>query len=114
MKSNRVLTVLWILALSAATTALAGDVLTETFDRTYEVSSNCRISLENINGDVTVEVWDANEVRVVAERQASTQELLDKLRAFTNLRVVPDPDSTTDFALEPGPFEGWDTMPDGW
>ena len=35
------------------------------------------------------------------------EELLTKLRAQTNLRVVPDPTAVTGYTVEPGPFPGW-------
>ncbi len=36
-------------------------------------------------------------------------ELLAKLRALTNLRVVEDPASAAGYKLEVGPFPGWRT-----
>lgn len=39
-------------------------------------------------------------------------ELLEKLRRLTNLRVVPDPGSPTGYRVEPGPFPGWADMPE--
>jgi len=38
--------------------------------------------------------------------------LLTRLRALTNLRVVPDPASATGYKLEPGPFPGWANAPE--
>jgi WD40 repeat protein len=40
------------------------------------------------------------------------EELLAKLRALTNLRVVAEPASTTGYKLEPGPFPGWANAPE--
>jgi WD40 repeat protein len=43
------------------------------------------------------------------------EELLARLREFTNLRVVSDEDSSaTGFAVEPGPFHGWNDLPRSW
>ena len=39
-------------------------------------------------------------------------ELLTKLRALINLRVVPDPGSATGYKVEPGPFPGWAKVPE--
>ena len=39
------------------------------------------------------------------------QELLAKLRALTNLEVVPDPAAPTGWKLEVGPFPGWKDVP---
>jgi DUF4097 and DUF4098 domain-containing protein YvlB len=65
--------------LLAAGAAWAGDY-TETFDRTYALDQGGRVGLENINGDVTIEVWDQAEVRVYAVKEASSPERLQALR----------------------------------
>jgi hypothetical protein len=39
-------------------------------------------------------------------------ELLAKLRALTNLRVVPDAGSATGYRVEIGPFPGWKKLPE--
>jgi DUF4097 and DUF4098 domain-containing protein YvlB len=54
------------------------------FDQTFSVSERVRVSLENVNGDVHIEVWDQAEVRVQAEKFASSQELLDELEIEIN------------------------------
>jgi DUF4097 and DUF4098 domain-containing protein YvlB len=54
------------------------------FDQTYSVSERPRISLKNVNGDVHIEVWNQAEVRVQAEKFASSQELLDELEIEVN------------------------------
>lgn len=56
------------------------DLVSEHFDQTYSMSETGRISLENINGNVTVRVWDRAEVRVEAEKKASTNEILEMLK----------------------------------
>ena len=38
-------------------------------------------------------------------------ELLAKLDALTNLRVVRDPPSATGWTLDVGPFPGWKDVP---
>jgi WD40 repeat protein len=38
-------------------------------------------------------------------------ELMAKLAALTNLRVVPDPTSSTGWKLYVGPFPGWKDVP---
>jgi WD40 repeat protein len=40
-------------------------------------------------------------------------QFLAKLKTFTNLRVVSDPNSSTGWKLEVGPFPGWQEVP-GW
>ncbi len=34
------------------------------------------------------------------------------LRSHTNLRAVADPQSSTGYKLEPGPFPGWAKLPE--
>ena len=53
-------------------------------DQTFSVSERVQVSLENVNGDVHVDVWDQAEVRVQAEKFASSQELLDELEIEIN------------------------------
>lgn len=65
--------------LLAVGAAVAGEY-TETFDQTYAMDQGGRVALENINGDVTIEVWDAAEVRVYAVKSASSHERLEALR----------------------------------
>jgi hypothetical protein len=39
-------------------------------------------------------------------------ELLAKLKSLTNLRAVRDPESSTGWKIEVGPFPGWATVPE--
>lgn len=75
---KQVMTVVAV-ALLAAGAAWAGDY-TETFDQTYSVDHGGQIGLENINGDVTIEVWDQPEVRVYAVKSASSPDRLAALK----------------------------------
>ena len=65
--------------LVAAAAMVAASDLTETFDQTYALAAGGRVALENINGDVSVEVWDRDEVRVYAVKRASSPERLARL-----------------------------------
>jgi hypothetical protein len=40
-------------------------------------------------------------------------EIVERLRSFTNLRVVPDNASDTAYRIDVGPFPGWKTLPPG-
>lgn len=62
-----------------AALAAADQPYEEVFEQTYPVASNAMVSLENINGDVSIDAWDRNEVQVKAVKRASTQALLEKL-----------------------------------
>jgi len=71
-----------ILTVAVAVPAMAG--VTESFEQTYSVSSGASVSLANVNGDVTIEVWDRDEVWVRAEKVAPTAERLAGLRIEVN------------------------------
>ncbi len=50
---------------------------TEDSTYTYPLSADGRISLENVNGDVTIEAWDRDEVSIEAVKKGRSQEALD-------------------------------------
>ncbi len=52
--------------------------LTEEMHKTYELTSDGRIELDNINGAVHISSWDRNEVKVDAVKYADTKERLDE------------------------------------
>lgn len=52
--------------------------LTEELHKTYALSPNGRIDLENMNGAVVIKTWDRNEVQIDAIKRASTKERLDE------------------------------------
>jgi hypothetical protein len=39
------------------------------------------------------------------------EEILERIRGLTNLRVVPDEKSDTGYRVKIGPFPGWKTLP---
>ena len=53
-----------------------GDELTEEFHQTYPLSPSGRVSVANINGDVHINVWDQNSVKVDAVKRAYSQQRL--------------------------------------
>ena len=67
------------LALSAHASDHRG-ALTEEFHQTYAITSEGRIELDNINGDVRISSWDRNEVKVDAIKHADTKERLDEAK----------------------------------
>jgi DUF4097 and DUF4098 domain-containing protein YvlB len=66
--------------LLVASSGATGQEFEEIFDQSFPLTSGGEIGLENINGDVSVEVWERPEVRVYAVKKASSQELLDGLK----------------------------------
>jgi len=69
--------------LTLALAAHASDhrgAFTEEFHQTYAITSDGRIELDNINGDVRISSWDRNEVKVDATKYADTKERLDEAK----------------------------------
>ena len=56
-----------------------GDELTEEFHQTYPLSPTGRVHISNINGDVHINVWDQNSVKVDAVKRAYSQQRLSEV-----------------------------------
>ncbi|HXT61684.1 MAG TPA: DUF4097 family beta strand repeat-containing protein [Pyrinomonadaceae bacterium] len=65
-----------------------GDELTENFSQTYPISPNGRVNIANINGDVHVNVWDQNSVKVDAVKRAYSQQRLTEVTI--DVQSAPD------------------------
>lgn len=65
-----------------------GDELTQTFSQTYPLSATGRVSIANINGDVHINAWDGNSVKVDAIKRAYSSQRLSE--------VTIDVESTAD------------------
>src|SRR5262245_54441134 len=61
-----------------------GDELREEFHQTYPLSPTGRISLENLNGGVTIKVWDQAVVQVDAVKKAYRQNRLNEAKIEVN------------------------------
>src|SRR5438128_12632198 len=71
-----------IVSLIAATVfagTASAERLQESFDRTVDVRAGGPVSIENVNGKITVNSWDQARVRIHAIKKAETREALDKL-----------------------------------
>ena len=75
---------IWTISLGAlmalALTATASAQVTAEFHRTFTLPANGRVSLENINGGVTITGWDRNEVEIDAVKKANSQQKLDEAK----------------------------------
>jgi DUF4097 and DUF4098 domain-containing protein YvlB len=58
--------------------------LRQEFHQTYPFSPTGRVSVENINGEVKIGVWDRNDVQVDAVKRAYKQERLDEAKIEVN------------------------------
>lgn len=70
---------LFALALQAHASDRRGS-FTEEFHKTYAITPDGRVELDNINGDVHISTWDQNEVKVDAIKSADWKEQLDQVR----------------------------------
>jgi WD40 repeat protein len=61
--------------------------------------------------DNTIRLWPMPDLDQPPFHTLPYEDFLGRLRALTNLRAVPDETSSTGYALEPGPFPGWKTVP---
>jgi WD40 repeat protein len=62
-------------------------------------------------GDEAIRLWPMPDVSKPPLHTLPHAELMAKLNALTNLRVVRDPTSATGWKLDVGPFPGWETVP---
>ncbi len=58
-----------------------------------------------------IRLWPMPDLTTPPLHTLSHDELMAKLRALTNLRVVEDKTSPTGYRLEVGPFPGWKDTP---
>jgi serine/threonine protein kinase/WD40 repeat protein len=62
-------------------------------------------------GDDVIHLWPMPDVTKPPLQTLPHAELMMKLDALTNLRVVPDASSSTGWKLDIGPFPGWKEVP---
>lgn len=56
-----------------------GNEVTEMFSQTYPITPTGRVNIANINGDVHVNVWDQNSVKVDAVKRAYSSQRLSEV-----------------------------------
>jgi len=61
--------------------------------------------------DGTVRLWPMPDLEKPPFHRRPLDKLIADLKSLTNLRVVEDPDSSTGWRLETGPFPGWKEVP---
>lgn len=80
------------------TEVFAGDEI-EKFEQTYPLSKNGNVSVSNVNGSITVEAWDRDEVKLEATKIADSKESL----ADVDIKVESTADS---FSVE-ADYKSW-------
>jgi len=76
-----------ILSLVLLAAAAQAETLTEKFSKTYPLTANGSLSLENVNGGVTFEAWDRNEVQVNAEKKVKAGSAEDARKIMSQLKI---------------------------
>ena len=59
---------------------------TETFEQSYPLDPNGRVSVSNVNGSIVVEAWDRNEVKLTATKIADSRETLNDVQVQVDAR----------------------------
>jgi DUF4097 and DUF4098 domain-containing protein YvlB len=85
---RRALAVLCGLLIAASASAAT---LKENFDKTIPLKPGSQVTLRNINGGVTFEAWDRDEVRIEAEKKvkAGSDEAVRKAMSQVRIEVTP-------------------------
>ncbi len=79
---------------------------TDRFEQTYPLSANGKVSVSNVNGSITAEGWDRNEVKLIAIKTADTKEHL----ADVEVKIDSRADS---FSVETD-YGSWKTGGNRW
>ena len=70
---------------STAKTIVQSDE-TERFEQTYPLNANGRVSVSNVNGSITVETWDRQEVKLEYVKTAENSERLSEVEVSIDAR----------------------------
>ena len=76
-----------ILSLTLLAAAAQAETLTEKFSKTWPLAANGSLSLENVNGNVTFEAWDRNEVQVDAEKKVKAGSKEDAQKILSQIKI---------------------------
>ncbi|HKV09267.1 MAG TPA: DUF4097 family beta strand repeat-containing protein [Thermoanaerobaculia bacterium] len=73
----------------AAASAEAAVTLKDRFQQTYPLQAGGLVTLDNVNGGVTIEAWDKNEVLVIADKEvkAKTDDAAKKAMQQVQIQV---------------------------
>jgi hypothetical protein len=80
-------TIALALSLVVLAAAAQAETLTENFAKTYPLAANGSLSLKNVNGNVTFEAWDRNEVQVNAEKKVKAGNAEDARKLLGQLGI---------------------------
>jgi hypothetical protein len=78
---------------ATAPKAEAAATLKEPFAQSYPFTAGGTLALKNINGSVTVDAWDKNEVRVEAEKEVKAANDADAKKVMAEVKIDVQPGS---------------------
>jgi len=87
MRINSCAAVLGILGLVFCGGNAEAATRTENFAKSYPLGAGGEVQLRNVNGGVTLEAWDRNEVRVEAEKKARGRDDAAIRKALQEIRI---------------------------
>ncbi|MBI2928321.1 MAG: DUF4097 family beta strand repeat protein [Verrucomicrobia bacterium] len=91
--------------LLASSTAFAASELREELHKTFPLSAEGRVSLDNVNGPIRITAWDQGEVKLDAVKRAYSQERLDEVE----IKIDADKDAVRIRTKYPSSNHKW-----GW
>lgn len=74
--------------LLAAGSAAASSTVTQEIDRTVSLAAGGEVVLENVNGSITVDTWDRDEVRLHVEKEVKAASRSDADEALEHFTVT--------------------------
>jgi len=102
----RPLAALAVATLALTGGALAGQVLEEPFEKTYDGNGIERVRLQNVNGPVRVGTWDKAHIRVSAVKRAKGSRAEEAI-AETEIRVAKRAGAIEIETVLPKPTRSW-------
>lgn len=79
------------LLLMAMTAAASAATLKENIDRTFDVRTGSRLTLDNVNGKISINSWDQPRIRVQAVKSVERTDPEDAKKALAELKVEMTP-----------------------
>ncbi|HSK78220.1 MAG TPA: DUF4097 family beta strand repeat-containing protein [Thermoanaerobaculia bacterium] len=76
-----------LMGLVSAGMAAQAVTLKDRFQQTYPLQAGGTVTLDNVNGGVTIEAWDKNEVQVVADKEVKANDSDTARKAMQQVRI---------------------------
>lgn len=82
---------LTLTALSLLAAAAHAATLKETFAQSYPLSAGGTLTLRNVNGSVTLDAWDRNEVRIEADKEVKADSDAEAKKVMGQVKIDVQP-----------------------